>query len=42
MNPNMCFRCRSEDQYIVDCTKPDNSENKVRGNTDKPKTCSYK
>ena len=30
---------QSEDQYIADFPKPENSENKVRWNIDKFKTC---
>ena len=29
INPNMCFRCGSEDHYIADYTRPEILENKV-------------
>ena len=39
--PNTCFRCGSEDYFIVNCPKPDTLDNEVHWNMEKPNTRAY-
>ena len=40
--PNTCFRCVSEDHFILNCKKPETSDKKVHWNIENPKTCVYR